>query len=212
MPESKAAVYLRVSSKDGRQDEANQEPDCQRLCEARGFEPIFYRERESGAKRRPEWERVIEAARTGIVHAVVFWSVDRIGRTRVEIMKDLWNLTRFGVAIVSCRERVVDVPRADAATSPLLIIVREQAIAWLTFAAEDERTKLIERTRAGIARARALGKHVGRPPVDPLKLARGISLVEGGGVSIYAAARTVGVAHGTLKAAISKKAAGGRAA
>ena len=160
-----AAVYLRVSTE--RQDEANQEPECLRLCAGRGWEPRVFRERESGAKHRPGWDRVVEAARVGEVGAVVFWAVDRVGRTRVEVMKDLWNLARFGVAIASCREKVVDIPRADSNTSPLLVIVREQAIAWLTFAAEDERVKLIERTRAGIARARASGVRLGRPSAMP---------------------------------------------
>lgn len=199
-----AAVYLRVSSKGGRQDEANQEPDCARMCEGRGWEPVYFRERESGAKVRPEWERVIEAARTGAVQAVVFWSVDRVGRTRVEIMKDLWNLTRFQVAIVSCRERVVDIPRADATTSPLLVIVREQAIGWLTFAAEDERRKIIERTRAGLDRARALGKTLGRPRRDPRPVAVALDLHRTGGLNITAAARQAGIPRATLRHALGQ--------
>lgn len=156
-----AAVYLRVST--DAQTERNQEPDCLRLCAARGWEPRVYREKMSGVKKRPEWERVLEDTRVGRIYAVVVWSVDRLGRTRVEVMKDLWSLTtQSKAAVVSCRERIVDIPRADATTSPLMVIVREQAIGWLTFAAEDERIKLIERTKAGLARARAEGKQIGR--------------------------------------------------
>lgn len=192
-------VYLRVSSRDGRQDEANQEPDCARVCSARGFAPTWFRERESGVKHRPVWDEVLERARTGYSRFVVFWSVDRVGRTRVEIMKDLWELTRTGVGVVSVQERIVDIPPAGADASPLLVIMREQAIGWLTFAAEDERRKLIERTHAGLARARAAGKVLGRPPAAAAKLARAADLVAGG-ASMRAAAGAAGVGYGTLHA------------
>jgi DNA invertase Pin-like site-specific DNA recombinase len=199
-----ADVYLRVSSKDGRQDEANQEPDCARLCEARGFEATWFRERESGAKKRPEWDRVLERARVGHSRVVVFWSVDRVGRTRVEVMKDLWELARTGVAVVSCKERIVDIPAAGADASPLLVIMREQAIGWLTFAAEDERRKLIERTRAGLARARAAGVVFGRKrrPID-LEVARTLLAQEG--ATPASVARVLNVPRKTLVDHLAEK-------
>src|SRR5688572_3602070 len=144
----KAAVYLRVSSKDGRQDEANQEPDCARLCAARGWEPVFYRERESGVKARPEWRRVIESARRGHVGAVVFWALDRIGRTRVQVAHDLGELGRWNVHVASVQDAWVDQPPGPL--RDLLV----QIMGWI---AEGERARLIERTKAGLERARALG-------------------------------------------------------
>lgn len=160
----KAAVYLRVSSRDGRQDEANQEPDCLRLCEARGWEPVVFRERESGAKHRPAWEAVKEAARTGNVRAVVVWSVSRAGRKQAKLMADLAQLAhQYGAAVVSCTQRVVDIPSLETADrNPIMTIVRNQAIEWLALWAELERTEGIERTHAGLARARAKGKKLGR--------------------------------------------------
>jgi len=152
-----AAVYLRVSSKDGRQTEANQEPDCVRLCEARGWTPRFFREQESGAKVRPIWRSMIEAARLGEVRAVVFWALDRTGRTRVQIAHDVAELARFGVSIASVKDAWVDQP-----AGPL----RDLLIQIMGWVAEGERARLIERTRAGLDRARAQGKRFGRPRVD----------------------------------------------
>ncbi len=148
----KAAVYLRVSSRDGRQDEANQEPDCARLCEARDWEPVWYRERESSVKDRPVWRSVLEAARVGQVRAVVVWSLDRIGRTRVQIAHDLAELFRWGAAVSSVRDPWL----SEAGPFRDLLI---QVMGWV---AEGERQRLIERTHAGLARARAKGIKLGR--------------------------------------------------
>lgn len=151
----KAAVYLRVST--DRQDEANQEPDCLRLCAARGWEPVIVRETESGAKHRPGWRRVVEMARRAEVGAVVLWALDRMGRKRVEIAHDIAELGRFRVHVVSVMDAWLDQP--DGPLRDLLV----QLMAWV---AEGERRRLIERTRAGLARARAQGRRLGRPPVS----------------------------------------------
>jgi DNA invertase Pin-like site-specific DNA recombinase len=171
MASPRAAVYLRVSSKDGRQDEANQEPDCARLCAARGWDPVFFRERESGAKLRPEWRRVIEAARLGHVGAVVFWSLDRTGRNRIEVCRDIEMIGHYGVVVASVKE-----PWLEQPIGPIRDILL-QVMAWV---AEGERVRLIERTRAGLARARQLGKTLGRPKKPHLAMAQAIGEVNDG--------------------------------
>jgi DNA invertase Pin-like site-specific DNA recombinase len=149
----KAAVYLRVSKQD--QDEANQEPDCRRLCDARGWEPLIFAERESGTRAdRPQWRALIEAARRGQVGAVVFWCLDRTGRTRTQIVHDIAELGRFGVHLTSVQDAWLDQPAGPL--RDLLV----QIMAWV---AEGERRRLVERTVAGQARARAQGKRIGRP-------------------------------------------------
>jgi putative DNA-invertase from lambdoid prophage Rac len=164
-----AAVYLRVST--DRQDEANQEPECLRLCTARGWEPRIFRETESGAKRRPQWDRVKEAARRGEVGAVVFWALDRAGRNRVQLAHDLGELWRWGMQIASVRDAWVDQP-----AGPL----RDLLVQLMGWFAQTERDVLRERTRAGIARARANGVTLGRPSAMPLE-ARAFALAHGDG-------------------------------
>jgi len=157
----KVAVYLRVSSKYGRQDEANQEPICRQICEARGWEPVFYRERESAVKERPVWAKLIEDARRAEVRGVVFYSIHRIGRKRVQIAYDLRELARFGMAVVSAREKFLDV---DA--SPEMAKVRGMLIEWWGWFAESERDDLISKTNMALDRVRAslaaAGKHVSK--------------------------------------------------
>lgn len=154
-PTPAAAIYLRVSSKDGRQDEANQEPDCRRVCEARGW-PVgaVYAERESGAKARPVWSDVLELARRGQLRAVVVWSIDRIGRSMWQVVADVRELGRLGCSVVSVREPWLD---TGGPTRDLLLAI----FGWV---AEHERERLRERVRAGLDRARSEGKRLGRPP------------------------------------------------
>jgi len=152
----KAAVYLRVST--DRQDEKNQEPDVLRVCRARNWEPVIFREQESGAKTRPEWEAVKQEVHRGEVGAVVLWALDRAGRDRVRLAHDVAELTRKGATVVSVRE-----PWLDQPAGPMRDLLL-QIMAWF---AETERARLIERTRAGIARALAAGKTVGRRWLAP---------------------------------------------
>lgn len=151
-----AAIYLRVSSTDGRQDEAHQEPECRRICEARGWilgEKNVFRERESGAKKRPIWEACLEQARRGSVGAIVVFAIDRIGRDRVKVAHDLGKILAWNCRIVSVHDAWLDSP--DSAVRPLLI----QVLGWV---AQQQRDRLIENTRSGQARARAAGVIFGR--------------------------------------------------
>ncbi len=149
--ENEAAVYLRVSG--DRQDEANQEPECLKLCEARGWRPQVLRERLSGVKRRPEWDRLKDQVRRGQVRAVVFWALDRTGRTATQIAHDIGEFWRWGAVVVSVRDGWLDQPAGP---------MRDLMLAIMAWVAQTERTKLIERTRAGLAMARARGVKLGR--------------------------------------------------
>ena len=158
------AIYLRVSKEDGSQDEANQAPDCLQLCEARGWpDPVMFSERASGASTdRPEWRGLVDLARRGICNVIVVWAFDRVGRSFWETMDDVRKLDAYGCRLISVRENWLD---TGGPMGPVLV-------AFCAWAAEQERSRMIERTKAGIERARAKGKRIGRPPawVDPVQL------------------------------------------
>lgn len=152
----KAAIYLRVSG--ARQDEENQEPECVRICAARGWEPVIFRDVETGSKRvaaRAGLSACLEAARLGQVGAVVVWALDRLGRDRFDVGVTLRRLFGWGAGVVSARESWVD------QAGPFRDLMVE-IVAWF---AEQERARIIERTRAGLDAARARGVRLGRPPV-----------------------------------------------
>ena len=98
------------------------------------------------------------------------------------------ELSRLGVRILSVREPWTDV---DGPARELLAAV----MAWVS---GFERDRLIQRTVAGLERARREGKKLGRPRASPLKLAAAARLVADG-ASIRMAAKQGGVSFETLR-------------
>ena len=70
------------------------------------------------------------------------------------------ELDRLDVPVLSVREGWLD---TSGPVRPLLVAI----FGWV---AEQERTRLIERTKAGVERARRQGKRLGRPPASPVLL------------------------------------------
>ncbi|ACG74296.1 resolvase domain protein [Anaeromyxobacter sp. K] len=181
-----AGVYLRVST--DRQTVDNQRADLDRLVRARGYEPIVYEEVESAAKARPVLDRLLADARAGRLAAVAVWALDRLHRSMIGAIQVVLELDRLNVRVVSVREPWLD---TDSPVRPLLVAI----FGWV---AEQERTRLIERTKAGLERARRAGKRVGRPPASSVLLHAAGDLVAAG-VSVAEAARRKGVARSTLQ-------------
>jgi len=98
------------------------------------------------------------------------------------------ELDRIGVPAISVREPWLDM------TSP----VRPLLIAIFGWVAEQERARLIERTKAGLDRARRQGKRLGRPPASAVLLHAARELVQRG-MPVSEAARRKGVARSTLQ-------------
>jgi DNA invertase Pin-like site-specific DNA recombinase len=190
-PTRRCAVYLRVST--DRQTVANQGAEVSRLAEARGYEPVVYEEVESAAKARPILDRMLADARAGRIQAVAVWALDRLHRSMVGGMQTVLELDRLGVQVLSVREGWLD---TSGPVRPLLVAI----FGWV---AEQERARLIERTRAGLERARREGKRLGRPCASPLAVASALAQVEQG-VSIRAAAKAAGVSERTVRRSLRR--------
>lgn len=182
----RAALYLRVSSE--RQTADNQVAEVAQLARARGFEPVVYEEVESAAKARPILDRMLADVRAGRVQAVAVWALDRLHRSMTGAINTVLELDRLGVPVLSVREGWLD---TSGPVRPLLVAI----FGWV---AEQERARLIERTKAGLERARREGKRLGRPPASPVLLHAARDLVEAG-VPVAEAARRKGVARSTLQ-------------
>ena len=184
-----AALYVRVSTAD--QTAENQLQELQRLADARGYIAAIYSETESAAKRRPVFEAMIADVKTGRVGAVLVWALDRLHRSMTGALATILECDRLGVPVISLRENWLD---TTGPVRPLLIAI----FGWV---AEQERTRLIERTKAGLARARAQGKRLGRPPASPLAVAAAVRRVRAG-TSIRDAAKAAGVNRETVRRAV----------
>jgi DNA invertase Pin-like site-specific DNA recombinase len=182
----RAALYVRVST--DRQTVENQLADLRRMVEARGYEPLIYEEVESAAKARRIYDGMMAAVRMGEVSAVAVWALDRLHRSMVGAIATVLELDRLGVRVLSVREPWLD---TDGPVRPLLVAI----FGWV---AEQERARLIERTRAGLERARRQGKHIGRPRTSPVLLHAAAALVAKG-TAVAEAARRKGISRASLR-------------
>ena len=94
----RAALYARVSTVD--QHAQNQLPELQQYAEARGWEihETYVDHGESGSKAsRPALDRLMTDARRRRFDAVVVWSISRFGRSMVNAVLAMHELTELGI-------------------------------------------------------------------------------------------------------------------
>jgi DNA invertase Pin-like site-specific DNA recombinase len=191
-----AAIYLRVST-DGQTLE-NQRPELDQLARARNLSIVAtYAENASAAQRRPEFDRMMTDARRGAFSVLLVWSLDRFGRSMAGNVSDALALDRAGVKLISLREPWLDTGGP----------VRDLLLAIFSWVAEQEIRRLVERTRAGIERARLKGtksgKPIGRPPrLLRIEVERAVAL-RAKGRSVRAIANAMDVPRSTVARALA---------
>ncbi len=163
----KAAVYARVST--DRQEAENQLRELRSFCERKGWDIVreYVDEDVPGRARKPQLEILLLDAHQHRFDVAVFWALDRLTRAGVKDAIDiLYRFTASGVDFVSFREEYL------TSLGPF----RDMVVGILATVANVETVRMSERIRAGVARARSEGKHVGRPPraypVDAARLAQ----------------------------------------
>lgn len=152
----RAAVYVRVSTEE--QSIENQLAPIRQFAELRDLHIVeVYAEEESAWRggRQRELARLMRDAWNSKFTVVLVWSLDRLSRGGVSTVLGLVHrLGSYGVRLVSLRESWTEAPGQLA---ELLYSIT----AWV---AEMESIRISERTKAGLERARANGKVIGRPP------------------------------------------------
>ena len=104
-------------------------------------------------ERRPALDILMADARRRRVDVLVTWRLDRLGRNLKHLITALEELQTLGVAFVSLNEGI-------DATTP----AGRLQMAVLGAIAQFERDRIVERVRAGLARAKAQGRRLGRRP------------------------------------------------
>ena len=184
MSNLRAAIYARVSTFDQNPD--NQLEELRRFAAARGWDVKEYVDHGvSGAKeRRPALDVMVADAKRRRFDAIVVWRLDRLGRNLKHLITLVDEMTALGIAFVSLAEGI-------DATTP----AGKLQLHILGAIAEFERGRIQERVMAGLARARAQGKRLGRPkgrvPVEKLLSVAALPNTE--------AAHTLSVSVATLK-------------
>jgi DNA invertase Pin-like site-specific DNA recombinase len=152
----RAALYLRVSTRDKGQDAENQRRQLRQFCESQGWGIVAeFEDHDSGGKSdRPEFQRMRQCAARRQFDVLVFWALDRLTREgTLATLQYLQTLEGYGVHWRSLTEAWID------SAGPF----RDTIISLLASLAKQERVRLIERVQAGMARARETGTRSGRP-------------------------------------------------
>src|ERR1700704_5503711 len=155
-PITQVALYARVSTLNN-QDPEMQLAELREYAGRRGWRIVeeFTDQGVSGCKEsRPALNRLMSDACRRRFDAVLVWKIDRFGRSLKHLVNSLAELAALGVAFVSLRDNL------DLSTPSGRLMFQ-----LLGAMAEFERALIQERVCAGIRKARAKGKRLGRPRV-----------------------------------------------
>lgn len=196
----RVAIYVRASTLE--QDLAGQRKAMLEEARRRGWKvAAVYAESKSTRVLRPELERMHAAAMRRQHDAVIVWRLDRLGRGLLEVVGRVRELHERGVQVLSVRDGAIDTTSAAG----------QFQLATLAAAAEYERELIRERTREGLARARAAGVKLGRPVHHSAALERAIAWREYSSPTpaIRECAREFGVPETSLRRALERRAKNG---
>lgn len=193
MVERPIAVYIRVSTR--KQDLETQKIAIENWLSVHGltWQDVEYKfeDVESGAEdERPGFQELWRLVKSRQVRSIVVYEVSRLSRRQKTLIDFLYDCVESGVTIYSIRESYL----SDWLREPKS---RTIIVGLLSILYDLERQMISERTRAGLERAKAEGKHVGRPRKE-IDLKRLKELYERG-YPIAWIARELGVSTSTIK-------------
>ncbi|WP_336810157.1 recombinase family protein [Bosea sp. MMO-172] len=141
----KRVGYARVSTEEQNLDlqlSALKQVGCVRIFTDQGISGL--------QAHRPGLDEAMAFLRPG--HELVVWRLDRLGRSLINLINLIDDLGQRDIRFRSLNENI------DTCSSGGRLVFHIMAAL-----AEFERSLISERTRAGMAAARAQGKHIGRP-------------------------------------------------
>ena len=148
----RVAIYARVSTDE--QTTENQVFELEKVAKRMGWTVTeVYADTISGAKaKRPELDKLLKSAMRKEIDVVMAWSVDRLGRSLQHLITLLSDIQSKNVDLY-LHQQGIDT------TTPSGKMMFQMCGAF----AEFERGMIRERVIAGQTRAKAQGKHIGRP-------------------------------------------------
>lgn len=187
----RVALYCRVSTANGRQTVANQIADLTAVADRLGWQVTeVITDEASGTKgreKRPGYDRLLTAITRREIDMVAVWGVDRLARSLSELVGFLAEVQNRGVDLYLHQQAVDTSTPAGRALFQMLGVF-----------AEFERALIVDRVRAGLQRAKAEGKRLGRPALaDAMR--RRIVRALGLGRPVRAIAREFGIAPITVR-------------
>lgn len=184
--------YIRVSTK-----EQNEDRQIIAMREFGIVDSHIVLDKQSGKDfERPGYQRLVRKLKAG--DTLVIKSIDRLGRNYDEILEQWRILTKEKhVAII-----VLDMPLLDTRQGRDLtgVLIADIVLQLLSYVAQTERDFNHQRQAEGIAAAKAKGIHFGRKFKDRGENYESVMVAwRKGEISGRAAAKELGVAHGTFQ-------------
>lgn len=149
----------------------------------------FIQEKVSGsvaAANRPGFQKLIERLEPG--DTLVVTKLDRIGRDSVDVQQTVQAFTDRGIRLV-----VLQLGNLDLTSTAGALMVKVLAAV-----ADFERGLIVERTQAGLARAKAEGKALGRPAKTSPSQREAMRQQLAEGASVSSVAARYGVSRATV--------------
>ena len=215
MSSNRAVIYARVSSVGDRQSTDRQIEDLTRYAEGKGLEVIrIFQEHISGAKSNLErgvFSECLEFCRTEHPDTLMVTELSRLGRSTVEVLKAVEDLTKAGVNtyILDLNLSTLDDEGEENPVAKMVLTV-------LALGAEMERKLILGRLNSGRTLAKKKGVRMGRPKGSALsdddliaKYPEVVKHLKKGKNSIREIAKLTGVSVSTIqrvKAAMYEKA------
>jgi len=190
MAKKRVAFYLRVST--GEQTTENQRRELEQVAKRSGWQVVEIYEDAgisgaNGREKRPAFDKLLKDASRREFDLVAAWSVDRLGRSLQHLVAFLGELHALKIDLYLHQQGIDTTTPAGKAMFQMMGVF-----------AEFERAMIQERVKSGLARARASGQRLGRPPVAAGKRAEVLKLRQAG-MSVRNIARTAGLAPGTVQ-------------
>ena len=189
-PMKRAAIYVRVST--DKQTIDNQVAALRQIAERRDWQVVeqYSDAGISGAKGRdgrPGLDQMLKDAQRRKFDVIMAWAIDRLGRSLIDLLGTIQTLEACGVDLY------LDQQSIDT-TTPAGKLMFQVCGAF----GEFERSMIRQRINAGLKRAVAQGKQLGRPKVD-LAIEKRIQAQLRAGKGMRKIARERGVGTGTVQ-------------
>jgi len=158
----KVALYARVSKDEASSTGALQDPENQlqpmrKFCEAMSWDVSkeFVDRASGGSANRPQFQSMLGEVRQRHFDLILVWALDRFSREGMtNTLAYIKQLRDYKAGLKSLQESWLDTSQEGVA---------ELLIAFMAWVAKEEKRKISERTKAGLAKLKAKGVKLGRP-------------------------------------------------
>jgi DNA invertase Pin-like site-specific DNA recombinase len=190
----RVAIYARVSTDDRGQNPENQLAQLRAWCAAADHvivaEFVDHVSGGKGADKRSQFAAMLDDAHRRQFDLLLVWALDRLSREgMVPTILHLQRLAAAGVTFHSYTEPLLSTDNE---------VVRDIVLAVMASLAKMERQKISERTKAGLERARAKGKRLGRAPFSRANREK-LRMVLDAGISWHAASVAAHIPYSTAR-------------